>query len=107
MTSTRCSSIPRAETLVTADGSTLSTLAVIGAPDARWGESVLALVVPRAGAIPAPGELDGLCLNRLARFKRPKRYEMVASLPRNPAGKVLKAVLRDQWRHAFDGGESA
>ncbi|MCA3451219.1 MAG: AMP-binding protein [Rhodobacter sp.] len=93
------------EVLLTHPG--VAEVAVIGAPDARWGESVLALVVPRAGAIPAPGEMDGLCLNRLARFKRPKRYEMVASLPRNPAGKVLKAVLRDQWRHAFDGGESA
>jgi long-chain acyl-CoA synthetase len=93
------------EVLLTHPG--VAEVAVIGAPDARWGESVLALVVPRAGVIPAPGALDGLCLDRLARFKRPKRYEMVASLPRNPAGKVLKAVLREQWRHTFAGGESA
>jgi long-chain acyl-CoA synthetase len=76
-------------------------VAVIGAPDAAWGESVLALVVPKPGGQPSAAQLDALCLDRLARFKRPKRYEVVTRLPRNPAGKVLKTELRAQWRHSF------
>lgn len=79
----------------------VAEVAVIGAPDAAWGESVLALVVARPGIHPSPTEMDALCLDRLARFKRPKRYEIVTSLPRNSAGKVLKADLRTQWRDAF------
>ncbi len=69
--------------------------AVIGVKDADWGESVIALIVTRAPCDVA--DLDSLCLDRLARFKRPKRYEIVASLPKNAAGKVLKAALRRQW----------
>lgn len=69
--------------------------AVIGVKDADWGESVIALIVPRGHCDSA--DLDSLCLDQLARFKRPKRYEMVASLPKNAAGKVLKTVLRQQW----------
>jgi long-chain acyl-CoA synthetase len=79
----------------------VAEVGVIGAPDAAWGESVLALVVARPGTRPSSSEMDALCLDRLARFKRPKRYEIVASLPRNSAGKVLKAELRAQWRDAF------
>ena len=79
----------------------VAEVGVIGAPDAAWGESVLALVVARPGTRPSSSEMDALCLDRLARFKRPKRYEIVESLPRNSAGKVLKAELRAQWRNAF------
>ena len=80
----------------------VAEVAVLGIKDAEWGESVLALVVPRPGTPPTPPEMNALCLDRLARFKRPKRYELVTGLPRNPAGKVLKADLRAQWRDAFD-----
>jgi len=77
--------------------------AVIGVRDAKWGESVLALIVPALGAAqPSPEALDGLCLDRLARFKRPKRYLIVEALPKNPAGKVLKAVLRETHRSVFE-----
>jgi long-chain acyl-CoA synthetase len=77
--------------------------AVIGAKDAKWGESVLALVVARPGAkMPDAAALDMLCLDRLARFKRPKRYLIVPDLPKNPAGKVLKAVLRSSYASAFE-----
>ena len=84
----------------------VAEVAVIGARDPRWGESVLALIVPRPSMQLTAQALDALCLGRLARFKRPKRYELVTSLPRNAAGKVLKAALRDQWRGAFGAGES-
>jgi long-chain acyl-CoA synthetase len=80
----------------------LSEAAVIGARDAKWGESVLALVVPRAGMpAPAPAELDALCLERLARFKRPKLYLFVDRLPKNSAGKVLKTNLRREHENIF------
>ena len=70
--------------------------AVVGAPDPEWGEVVVAFVVPRPGMRIVPAELDALCLERIGRFKRPKRYEIVASLPKNNYGKVLKRALREQ-----------
>ena len=69
-------------------------VAVIGEPDADWGETVLAVVALKAGATILPGELDALCLSQIARFKRPKRYRFVDELPKNPTGKVLKRELR-------------
>ena len=68
--------------------------AVIGLPDAEWGESVAAIIVAAPGAALGAGDLDALCLAKIARFKRPKRYEFVAELPKNTAGKVLKRDLR-------------
>ena len=65
-------------------------VSVIGRPDADWGEAVVAYVV---GAVP-PGELDALCLARIARFKRPKDYVFVDALPKNNYGKILKTELR-------------
>ena len=70
--------------------------AVIGAPDPEWGEIVVAFVVPRPGQQIDTQELDALCLEHMGRFKRPKRYEIVASLPKNNYGKVLKRALREQ-----------
>ncbi|MFA6314474.1 MAG: AMP-binding protein [Sterolibacterium sp.] len=66
---------------------------VIGVSDAEWGERVVAFVVGR-GAVGAE-ELERLCLDSIARFKRPKRYVFVDALPKNAAGKVLKTELRD------------
>jgi fatty-acyl-CoA synthase len=67
---------------------------VIGAPDAEWGEVVIAFVVRAAGSTASAAELDAHCLDRIARFKRPKRYRFVESLPKNAYGKVLKRELR-------------
>jgi acyl-CoA synthetase (AMP-forming)/AMP-acid ligase II len=63
---------------------------VVGAPDPEWGEVVVAFIVGTAGA----AELDAHLLERIARFKRPKRYEFVDELPKNSYGKVLKRELR-------------
>jgi long-chain acyl-CoA synthetase len=68
-------------------------VSVVGAPDAQWGEVVVAFVVAEGATAEA---LDALCLQHIARFKRPKRYRFVASLPKNNYGKVLKTALREQ-----------
>ena len=72
--------------------------AVIGVPDADWGETVLAAVVKKEGHVPDEQELDLFCLEHIARFKRPKRYVFVDELPKNATGKVLKRELRDRFR---------
>jgi acyl-CoA synthetase (AMP-forming)/AMP-acid ligase II len=70
-------------------------VAVVGRPHPDWGEETIAFVVARAGAGLAEAELDRLCLDNIARFKRPKGYRFVASLPKNNYGKVLKTELRE------------
>jgi long-chain acyl-CoA synthetase len=65
-------------------------VSVIGRPDREWGEVVVAYVV---GDAPA-GELDALCLDAIARFKRPKDYVFIDALPKNNYGKILKTDLR-------------
>ncbi len=67
---------------------------VVGAPDEEWGEVVVAFIV---GSV-SPEELDAHLLERIARFKRPKRYEFIDELPKNSYGKVLKRELRDRLR---------
>ncbi|OBJ18984.1 AMP-dependent synthetase [Mycobacterium colombiense] len=68
---------------------------VVGTPDAEWGEIVVAFIV---GAV-EPAALDAHLLERIARFKRPKRYEFVDELPKNSYGKVLKRELRASLAH--------
>ncbi len=67
---------------------------VVGRPHPEWGEEVVAFVVKRGAASLAPGELDKLCLDNIARFKRPKDYKFVEALPKNNYGKILKTELR-------------
>lgn len=67
---------------------------VVGQPDPEWGEVVVAFIVPGSAPPVTPGELDLHCLQRIARFKRPKHYRFVESLPKNSYGKVLKRELR-------------
>ena len=71
---------------------------VIGRPHPEWGEEVVAFVVPAAGREVTTGELDALCLDNIARFKRPRAYYFVDHLPKNNYGKILKTELR-QWLH--------
>jgi long-chain acyl-CoA synthetase len=72
----------------------VAEVAVVGAPDREWGERVVAFVVARPGRTVDPAALDRLCLDNIARFKRPKQYEFVSELPKNNYGKVLKTELR-------------
>ena len=67
---------------------------VVGRPHPEWGEEVVAFVVPRPGSKLTPAELDQLCLDNIARFKRPKDYRFVDALPKNNYGKILKTELR-------------
>lgn len=68
---------------------------VIGCPHPDWGEEVVAIVVLRDGHRVTEDELNRLCLEKIARFKRPKRYRFVSALAKNSTGKVLKTALRE------------
>lgn len=72
----------------------VSEVSVVGRPHPDWGEEVIAFVVGRDGAGLTADHLDALCLDHIARFKRPKQYRFVAALPKNNYGKVLKTELR-------------
>lgn len=75
--------------------------AVIGIPDAHWGEAVHAIVTTRSGRPLDAAALLDHCAKRLARYKLPRSVETRASLPHSPAGKILKRELRlDYWQQA-------
>jgi long-chain acyl-CoA synthetase len=65
---------------------------VVGRPHAEWGEEVVAFIVRKSEL--KTEELDSLCLDNIARFKRPREYRFVDALPKNNYGKVLKTELR-------------
>mgnify|MGYP006074423301 CR=1 FL=1 len=69
-------------------------VAVVGKPDERWGEIVLAFVVPQANASLKKREIVQCVQAKLADFKAPKAVEFIDALPRNASGKVLKRSLR-------------
>jgi len=74
---------------------------VIGQPSAKWGESVCAVIVRgddwKGDDELLVQELKALAQTRLARFKQPKSYVFMSALPRNPSGKILKRMLREQF----------
>ena len=73
----------------------VAEVAVIGWHHEEWGEEVAACVVLEEGKALDAAALDGLCLENIARFKRPKHYVALRALPKNNYGKVLKTALRD------------
>ncbi|MGW0037391.1 acyl-CoA synthetase [Gordonia sp. NPDC003376] len=75
----------------------VAEIAIIGLPDARWGEAVTAVIATAAGQTVTLEELREFAADQLARYKLPLRLEFVAALPRNPSGKVLKYQLREQY----------
>jgi long-chain acyl-CoA synthetase len=83
---------PREVEEVLASHPGVAEVSVIGRADPEWGEVVVAYVAGDA----KPEELDRLCIEHIARFKRPKDYVFVPSLPKSNYGKVLKTELREQ-----------
>jgi long-chain acyl-CoA synthetase len=71
--------------------------AVIGVPDEHWGESVKAVVVLKEGKAVSEEELISLCKERLASYKKPRSVEFRKELPKNPTGKILKRLIKDEY----------
>ena len=81
----------------------LREAAVVGMPDERWGETVLAIVVPRHGESVDPDEVITFCRERLAHYKCPTRVVIRDEpLPLNPTGKVLRRELRAVYDRSPD-----
>jgi acyl-CoA synthetase (AMP-forming)/AMP-acid ligase II len=68
--------------------------AVVGIPDAEWGQIVCAVIVPRGN--PDLAEVARFCRERLAPYKCPRRFYLAGSLPRTSSGKLLRIPLREQ-----------
>ena len=85
---------PREVEDILAAQSGVDQVAVVGRPNADWGEEVVAFVVLAPEASVSADDLDRACLAAIARFKRPKEYFFVHELPKNEYGKVLKRELR-------------
>jgi malonyl-CoA/methylmalonyl-CoA synthetase len=83
--------------LVLADHPAVAACAVIGCPDAEWGERVVAVVVSKPDASATEQELVDHCRARLVHYKAPRSIVFVKELPRNAMGKVQKAELRQQF----------
>ena len=71
--------------------------AVIGVPDAKWGEAVKAIVVLKPGTNATADEIVAHTRTRIAGFKCPKSVDFVDELPRNPSGKILRRQLREPY----------
>ena len=84
----------------------VAEVAIVGAPDSKWGETVVALVRLRSAATAAA--LDEFCKARIGGYKRPRRYIFVEELPKSATGKILKAELRQLLRSGhFDPKETS
>jgi acyl-CoA synthetase (AMP-forming)/AMP-acid ligase II len=71
--------------------------AVIGVPDEKWGENVMAIIVLNAGESMMESEVIDFCKERLASYKKPKSVEFITQMPKNRLGKILKTELRAKY----------
>ena len=77
----------------------IKDVAVIGIPDAKWGEATHAVVILHAGASASEADILAWCRDRIAGYKRPKSISFIAEddMPRTATGKILHRVLRDRY----------
>lgn len=81
---------------------TIDEAAIIGVPDLDWGERIRAIVVPKRGMRIDESDVIEYCRSRLSSFKKPESIVVVDELPRNPLGKVLKRVLRENYNQPIE-----
>jgi long-chain acyl-CoA synthetase len=75
----------------------VAEVAVIGIPDEKWGEAVMAVVAPKPGTNPDPADIIAFARTRIAAFKAPKSVTFIEALPRNASGKILRRELREPY----------
>ncbi|MHB8360909.1 MAG: class I adenylate-forming enzyme family protein [Thermoplasmataceae archaeon] len=86
----------------------IADVAAIGLPDERLGERVCVYVVPKTGFdITISDVVEIMKQNNVAKYKWPERVEIIASIPRNPVGKVIKWQLRKDLETRISGGEKS
>jgi len=72
--------------------------ALIGLPDAKWGEKPVAIIVPKQDSSVTEADLKQFMVDKLARYKQPRQYIFVDALPKNAMGKILHYRIRQQFR---------
>ncbi|MFJ7729899.1 class I adenylate-forming enzyme family protein [Neobacillus sp. NPDC097160] len=79
----------------------INDCAIIGVPDERWGESIMAIIHPNESALPTEQEVIDYCRKYLGSYKKPKYVKFVPELPRTQSGKIQKFILRDQFSNVY------
>jgi len=93
---------PREVEEVIIQHSAVREVAVIGVPDARWGEAIKAVIVIQPGKEVSRQELIKFCKKRIASYKKPKSIEFIDELPKNNNGKIVKQELRETYWQAVE-----
>jgi fatty-acyl-CoA synthase len=83
----------------------VADVGVVGVPDPLWGDAIAAFIVLRPGEHVTPRQLMVFLRDRLADYKVPSRWQFIEALPRNPNGKILRRVLREQAKTNLKGGD--
>jgi malonyl-CoA/methylmalonyl-CoA synthetase len=92
---------PKEIELILDDQAGILESAVVGVPHPDFGETVVAILVPAQGATPDTDTIKTSVEGQLARFKQPRSYQIMDSLPRNTMGKVQKNILREMFKGLF------